>query len=483
MTAAQLMLRPRQWDTFKAFKANKRFLDRSHAGTGKTPPACVYTRYMVKNQKKKVIWIQPTSLMRKNLEELQLWTGLGDRVVEVTGAKLKKDATILRRDVDVWIMTAEALKTYGTQMFRQHNIGLIICDEPHLYYVGFTSARTQAFYGLTVKYPELEVKFLTATPTPKGKLTSAYIYCSVIQPDYYRGFNYFKSIHQQDDGFGNIEWINYPILHKFLEHYSICHTTKEMYGEIPQYIVRHRLDLPAKLRRFYDRFEAEGILEMKSSILQDMPPSVNTLRCRQILNHPHQLKLPVVYDADNNPVAWEHVEAFTGLTPKQEAIINYVNEGEPLFIIATFHEEQEQLVRLIEQHCDGVKVGLINGTVSKAKRDEIDAGFRNGTVDVIVASGQTTSVGYNWQHLNTIIFHSVDYGDDIFYQAVQRAKRGKRDTPLRIVVLEYKSTIEAYLLLKVHQASVRSNAVNRDFEVIHFPKVEGDTPDMESLWD
>lgn len=478
-----LQLRPKQWETFKKFQANPRFLDRSHAGTGKTPPACVYTRYVVRHRKQKVIWIQPTSLMRKNLEELQRWTELGDRVVEVTGTKPKKDACILRRDVDVWVMTAEALKTYGSRMFSQHDIGLIICDEPHMYYVGFTSARTQAFYNLTVKYPKLEIKFLTATPTPKGKLTSAYIYCATIQFDYYRGFQYFKNIHMLDDGYGNIEWANYETLHKFLIHYSLCHTKKDMYGDIPQFTVRHRLQLPAKIEKAYNRFEGEGVLEMKQSILRDLPPSSNTLRCRQILNHPHKLRLPIGFDQDNKPNAWEEMVITEALTPKEEALINYVNEGEPLFIVATFHEEQERLVQILTEHCD-VKIGMINGTVSKAKRDAIDSGFRNGTIDVVVASGITTSVGFNWQHLNTIIFHSLDYGDDIFYQAVQRAIRGVRTQPLRVVVLEYANTIEAYLMLKIHQASVRSNAVNPDFEVINFPRIEGDTPDMAAnLWD
>src|SRR5690606_40315598 len=67
------------------------------------------------------------------------------------------------------------LKHYDWMLAEFPDIVQIVCDEPHLYYRGFNSKRTQFFAN---KIPNrVRVHFLTATPTPRGKLTSAYIYC------------------------------------------------------------------------------------------------------------------------------------------------------------------------------------------------------------------------------------------------------------------------------------------------------------------
>src|SRR5690606_21217743 len=100
-----LQLKPKQITSFGKAIANKRFIDLSHAGTGKTAPACCLTGFAIqgtpthpgeaetstsipfrltefpKSAKKAIggnitgraIWIQPSSLMEKNRKELLMW--------------------------------------------------------------------------------------------------------------------------------------------------------------------------------------------------------------------------------------------------------------------------------------------------------------------------------------------------------------------------------------------------------------------------
>ena len=88
----------------------------------------------------------------------------------------------------------------------------------------------------------------------------------------------------------------------------------------------------------------------------------------------------------------------------------------------------------------GFRVGLINGTVPTKKRGEIDEAFQRGEIDIVVASPATASVGFNWGHLDTVIFMSIDFMDSSFLQGYRRAMRGVRTSPLLIYVMEYEDS-------------------------------------------
>lgn len=51
-------------------------------------------------------------------------------------------------------------------------------------------------------------------------------------------------------------------------------------------------------------------------------------------------------------------------------------------------------------------------------------------------------MGFNWQHVDTVIFVSIDYKDSNFKQAMQRADRGTREYPLKVIRLYYDCAVE-----------------------------------------
>ena len=47
------------------------------------------------------------------------------------------------------------------------------------------------------------------------------------------------------------------------------------------------------------------------------------------------------------------------------------------------------------------------------------------------------AVGFNWEHVDTVIFVSIDYKDSNWRQGIQRADRGTRKYPLKVYRLYY----------------------------------------------
>ena len=503
-----LLLREKQIKTFQHLIINHRFLDRSQAGTGKTAPHCALTGFLLRmtpetleqklqlsgkltstsltswirsnklsafNTTKeqfscRIIWIQPSSLLNKNRKEILDWNPdlKPDQVKIVKGTHNQRTKISLDENTLVWLMTAEAYAKYiGDMRSKFTDIVQVICDEPHLYYRGFNSKRTQAFVINTPDWNR--VNFMTATPTPRGKLQGAYIYAHMIQKSYYGTIDFFMRTHAELDEYGSVmEWKNHHILKAFLENYSICWTTKDMYGDVPEFIVRDVLPMEEKVAKVYNQFEQEGIAEIKEIVLEAKTGGTNSLRIRQMLAHPHAISLPIDWDLKGNPIKFEQANIFDGVTPKLDRILEYAEEGEPLIIFGTFTAEIEKIAEYLASK--KYRVGVIHGGVPQNRRNNIDLEFQRGNLDVVVCSAATAGVGFNWGHVNTVIFHSLNYGDDEFLQAVARAKRGVRKEPLRIVLLEYEETADQYVMWAVHHNSKSSNKANPDNPVIYFPK-------------
>jgi SNF2 family DNA or RNA helicase len=99
----------------------------------------------------------------------------------------------------------------------------------------------------------------------------------------------------------------------------------------------------------------------------------------------------------------------------------------------------------------------MNGETTDKNRARIDSEFREGKIDIVIGSPEVMSVGFNWQHVDTVIFVSLDYKDSNFKQAMQRADRGTRSYPLKVIRLYYDCAVEHRLwqIIKRKQEDVR----------------------------
>ena len=218
----------------------------------------------------------------------------------------------------------------------------------------------------------------------------------------------------------------------------------------------------------YDEFHKNAILELEDRWLDGTLPGVNTIRCRQIMAHPEHVELPIEYNDKGKPIAWKVYNLVGNEETGKDAAIalhltDHLNTGKPLLIFAALVEEQNRVFRLARKI--GLRTELINHTVSGPQRFAIDAAFRNGTLDVVVASAATAGVGFNWGHVDHIIFVSIDYQDTNFLQGLMRAMTGEK-AGILVTILEYERSIDQRMFQIVETKSRDANAVDPTRPVI-----------------
>ena len=405
----------------------------SEAGTGKSPTFATYIYYRFLIDGTKSVLICPGGIMKKNQEDVCDWSGWSeDEVVIVKGDKTKREAAYKKDEVKCFIISADTFgKEWEILLENQPKINCCVIDEVHLLYSGHTSKRTQALYAASrkIKY----FMFCTGTPL-NGKFSSVYPTIAIIEPRFYMNYQNFLNYHGVYDKFGRVVgWGRADKLRNIIDRISVRHTFKECYPNSKGYIMFYeKADMDEALKENYAQIEEEALLELEDSNLDCNNPCVKAMRCRQLLSCPESLNLAVKPKINGkDELLRVHLE-----TAKEE--------NARLLIFSVFVQEQYRIKRLCEEI--GLSVGLINGSVSNTKRGEIDVAFRNHDLDVVVASPQTASIGFNFGFAKEVIFVSMDYQDSSFEQGIQRLDRGQREGAIPVYVIGYGSRVERRIM-------------------------------------
>lgn len=434
-------LRPYQSAHLAFHIANARSLNLSHPGTGKTPTACLYIQYLVEAKGVNVAFIMPKSLLKKNFDEMLNFTNLTEKEVAIVdGTPKKRDEIYNREGVKVFLMGFDC---FSREWERLPNLGGVVVDEFHMGFKTNDSQRTQNFYRAMKKTPY----FLGMTGTLiDGRLSSAYPAIRVIEPRYYRDYKQFLWQHAVMDEWGTVQmWTNHNKIKRILQRHAVAMTFEEAYKDSPKpIIIPEKCPLNMHHRKYYEEFEEKALLELEDEYLTDSGSGgVHQMRCRQILEAPESVGIKEKIELGKDEVLKVHLE-------------DAKNDGKPLLIFSCFTAEQERIKAICEKEY-GFKVGLINGSVSGTKRAQIDADFKAGKLDIVIGSPETMAVGFNWEHVDTVIFVSIDYKDSNWRQAIQRADRGTRKYPLKVYRLYYPVRVEARLwdIIKTKQEDSR----------------------------
>lgn len=405
----------------------------SEPGTGKSPTFSryIYTRYLIDGCK--TVFIMPGGIMKKNQEDVCQWSGWSENeVVIVKGDKKKRLEIYKRQEVKCFIISAD---TFGREwqilLENQPKINCCVVDEVHLLFAGHTSQRTQALYAASrkIKY------FLFCTGSLlNGKFSSAYPTLAIIEPRFYMNYQNFMNYHAVYDQFGRVvAWGRPEKLRKAIQMISVRHTFKECYSNSKGYVMFYeKADMDENLKANYVQLEEEALIELEDKNVDCDNPAVKAIKARVLLSAPESMNLELKPKTNGKDELLKvHLE-----TAKEE--------GSRLLIFSVFEAEQKRIKKLCEDM--GLRVGLINGSVSNQKRGEIDVAFRNHNLDVVIGSSQCCSVGYNWQFAKEVIFVSMDYQDSSFEQGIQRLDRGSRGEPIPVFVIGYKSRIEKRIM-------------------------------------
>lgn len=429
----------------------------SDPGTGKSIPAALFIYYIWAKHGGKVIWAMPTHLMKKNKNELLTWSNFReDEVAIVDGTRKKKDAIIADPNVKVWIVSFPGL-VKGAAWKQYQGVKGIIIDEFHKYFSNHESASTQELYKCV---RTMEFFCGMSGTVIKGRLDSAYPMIQIIEPRFYGNVNDFMAQHAIKDFWGKvIGWRNGEKIKQVLNHIGRRTSFESVFGKRDIVYFIQEVDMGAKQKALYDQFKNMGMAELDNLILEGSNEGVNLLRLRQILAHPERISVPIDRDDSGKITKFEVVDASGGHTTERDERIklimeDHLDDKEPLLVISTLIPEQERLYKLAQSV--GLKVALINSNVPNETRWKIDEEFRAGRLDAVVASPATAGTGYNWSHLNHIVFAGLDFATDDFIQILMRGFRGKRGRPLRVTLVQYRGTVEQHID-KVHDKKSRES--------------------------
>jgi hypothetical protein len=329
------------------------------------------------------------------------------------------------------------------------DIDLLLVDELHMAYGGLDSKLTASFFEVNRRVH----RFVGMTGTLiNGRLDTAFPAVHVIEPRYYgnrQGF-VFEHVLAMDDYGRPIRWKNHAKLTAILAKHSIRRTFEEVYGKEDVVFAAETIEMHEKVRAAYDEFHDNALLELADGrILDGSMTGVAQMRARQIMAHPETMLADMP--------EW---------TEKDERLMVHLSGGKKTLIFASLQPEQERIKRLAESL--DLRVALINANVSGAERIRIDEAAQRGELDVIVASGPTTAVGYNWEMFDLVIFASIDFMDVNILQAYRRASRGSRTKTLFVIFFKYEDSIDDRMYEIVKEKSALANAVDHTRPVLDF---------------
>ena len=438
-----------QIEDLAALLNNPRHMNLSDPGCQKTGSACMYTQYLADTYKKGVVWVQPKSIIRKNVDELLAFTDLEPDEISVVDGTPAERLDALRKDAKVWLMGFQRFSD-DWEILKGRACGLI-GDEWQMGYSTNASKRTQNLYKAMEHIPH----FLPMTGTViRGRLTSAFPAVHVIEPRYYHNIQTFEHYHALRDAWSDkiVGWKNLERIATIFAKHAIRRTFAEVHGKENVVFITERVEMSKKQRAAYDEFHEKAVLELEGQVIDGSTPGAFVIRARQIMCHPHTMGLL----KDNE------------LTGKEELLAmhidNHLASGEAFVIFPSMVPEQKRTLDFLRSR--GVDARWMGGHTTGPERAQIDEDFRAGKFQALVASPLVAAFGFNWGHMAHAIFPSLNYMDDSFIQAYRRGIRGKRATPLKVTTFEYYDSIDQRLVEVNVSKSKLAHDVDNTYQTI-----------------
>lgn len=448
-------LRPYQLENLGFCLKESRSIDRSDAGTGKTPVMCLWL--YSRAQDGRCIWTMPKSLMAKNYEELLLWSNLQpEEIIIVDGTPAQREAQMKWSKAKVFIMGFDCFaNNWDILRALYPNLVHFCADEMHK---GFSThgqrhwrnpdkfigpRRTVMFYEFMLKGGDM---LATTGTLINGRLTTAFPIIKTINPIYYPTYENFLNWHAILDDWGKpTYWKNHDRLAQILDKHGKRVTYEQAYGAEAKEQFVIKCHMGKKQRQAYKEFEERAILELDDGqTLEAEQASVVVRRCLEIMQIPEKYGLLEEHDNGKEARLLDEVETA-------------IHEGEQLLIFEPIKAAQYKWRDLLVKA--GRKAEVMNGDVTGNARMWQDKNFRSGEIHDLVCSPDVAGVGFNWEHVNTVLFMCLDYQDTTFIQNYRRAMRGTRTKPLRILIFQYIGSIDLDIARKITEKSFHRTQV------------------------
>ena len=198
------------------------------------------------------------------------------------------------------------------------------------------------------------------------------------------------------------------------------------------------IDIPKKLRKQYEQFLEDSILELESGRVDAINAGVRFRKLQQMLTG-------CVYDSAGN-VHKVHNERY-------ELVRDLIMERNQCLVAFNFKHERTAMVELCKK--EGIVYAVIDGETKDTQRSEIVDQFQAGNIKVIFAHPQSAGHGLTLTAATTTIWASPTYNAEHYEQfnrRFYRAGQTKRTETIRIAAAD---TIETSVYEKLEGKRVK----------------------------
>jgi SNF2 family DNA or RNA helicase len=200
-------------------------------------------------------------------------------------------------------------------------------------------------------------------------------------------------------------------------------------------------DLPKKNRRFVS-------VQVPLDRITEVHDAINEQIFAWLKRHPHPTEAEIDEWCGDNLRFITQMRVASGLA-KVEEVTNRVERwfkkhpDDPLVVWACYQET----LQAIREHAEslGLRVGVIDGKTSRAKRDVSVAAFQAGELDMIVASIYAGGTAITLTKGHNVVFAEVDWTPGLIVQAEDRCHRYGQTKPVNITTLIAEGTLDEHI--------------------------------------
>lgn len=435
---------PHQLQSKKLFATIKRGLDFSDPGTGKTR---VHIEVYAERPKRgRLLVVCPLSLM------VPAWGADLHKFaphLSVSYATADNREQAFLSGSDVVVINTDGVKWLAKNMKLLKGFDHLIIDELS-YFKHPTSQRSKAMAKIA---KQLEYRYgMTGTPNPNS-VTELWHQVLIIDdgkrlgPSFYR----FRSATQVPEQVGpkpeHLKWTDKPGAEDgvamLLQDITIRHDFEKVMTHVPpNYRQSYELELPAKVRRIYNKFEADAF------VLLENGKRITTAQAGAVRQKLLQICSGAVYTHEDDESDYQLLDDF-----RYTLLADLVAGRKHSVTFFNWRHQRECLEK--EFKAKGIEFATIDGTVKPKLRDDIVADYQAGNLQTVLMHYKTGAHGLTLTAGDTSFFASPIYEADYFKQGIHRIYRGAQNKATNTVTIEAIKTVEQYVYKQLFTKGAR----------------------------
>jgi SNF2 family DNA or RNA helicase len=406
-----------QKETAAFLTLNQRGLVLNEIGTGKTQSALWAADYLIKTkQVKRVLIISPLSTLERVWGD-GIFTGLVHRKFVVLHGSAERRMKLLQQDVDFYIINHDGfpiIAPHTTNVFD-----LVIVDEAAVLRNPSTQ-RFKVFRKWIDNNPQTRLWLMTGTPTPNDP-TDAWALAKLVNSPYCtKTFTAFRE--QVMMKIGQWKFVPRPESVEIVKHIlqpAVRYTRDECF-DLPDTIIQTRqVELTAIQKKHYQQMLKHFVTEMAAERVTN-GGTITAVNEAVKLQKLVQICCGVAYGDDGQNIEVD-------CSPRINLVKEVIEEaGHKVIVFVPLTGTLHMLERELAKHWT---VGVVNGEVPKAKRDQIFHDFQHAKEPhVLLAHPGTMAHGLTLTTASTIIWYGPSNSNETYVQANGRIERiGKKN--------------------------------------------------------